>query len=223
MRGIREIAGGQIPPDILRPMLYGLLLDLEFLHSDAHIVYIEIQEGNVMLSITDPTILDEVLEAEAEDLQPSKVDGDPIIYPSVDIDMPDDPGQPVICDFGDAKVGTGPFEGEVMPDLYRAAEILLKIAWDSKTDIWAFGLMTWDLLEGKHLFNERLPSREESSEAHLVRMVSLLGPPPKDLLERSSVPEKFFDNEGKLKAGGKIGTALEDGKVFWKGRRSPNT
>jgi hypothetical protein len=55
----------------------------------------------------------------------------------------------------------------------------------------------WDLLEGKHLFTERLPSREESSAAHLAKMVALLGPPPRDLLERSNVAEKFFNSDGK--------------------------
>lgn len=54
----------------------------------------------------------------------------------------------------------------------------------------------WDLLEGKHLFNERLPSREESSAAHLNKMVSLFGLPPRDLLERSNVTDSFFDESG---------------------------
>lgn len=55
--------------------------------------------------------------------------------------MSDDPGEPTFCDFGDAKFGDGPFEGEVMPDLYRAPEIVLGIPWDEKIDIWSFGLM----------------------------------------------------------------------------------
>lgn len=102
---------------------------------------IDIQEGNIMLSITDTSIFDEVVQEEKERPTPRRVDGDRIVYSSVELDMPDDPGVPVLCDFGDARFGQGPFEGEVMPDLYRAPEIVLKIAWSEKIDIWSFGLM----------------------------------------------------------------------------------
>lgn len=53
------------------------------------------------------------------------------------------------------------------------------------------------MFEGKHLFNCRLPSREESSSAHLGRIVSLLGPPPADLLARGSRSPEYFNEDGK--------------------------
>lgn len=94
-----------------------------------------------MLSIVDDSILDEVVQEEVDTPSPRKVDGERTIYSSVELDIPDDPGEPIFCDFGDARVGQGPFEGEVMPDLYRAPEIVLRIPWDEKIDIWSFGLM----------------------------------------------------------------------------------
>ena len=39
MRDIRNMAGGQIPSSILKPMMYGLLLALDYLHSEAHVVH----------------------------------------------------------------------------------------------------------------------------------------------------------------------------------------
>lgn len=36
---IREMAGGKIPAFILKPMVHGLLIALDFLHSEAHIVH----------------------------------------------------------------------------------------------------------------------------------------------------------------------------------------
>ncbi|PIA93312.1 SRSF protein kinase 2 [Cercospora beticola] len=180
MRDIRNMAGGQIPSSILRPMIYGLLLALDYLHSEAHVVHTDIQEGNIMLSIEDHSYLDELVEQEREQPSPHKRDGDPHNL------------------FDYAKFGQGPFEGEVMPDLYRAPEVVLGITWDEKIDIWSFGLMIWDLLEGKHLFTERLPSREESSGKHLARMVTLLGKPPSDFLQRSRISNKYFDDEGNL-------------------------
>ena len=47
----------------------------------------------------------------------------------------------VLCDFGDAQFGGGKYCGDVMPDLYRAPEIVLGIPWDEKIDIWSVGLM----------------------------------------------------------------------------------
>lgn len=107
-----------------------------------------------------------------------------------------------------------------MPDLYRAPEIVLGIPWNEKIDIWSVGVMAshrpastrrafllalllisiqvWDLFEGKRLFTERLPNREESEAAHLARMVALLGPPPPDLLKRGSKSGRYFDDSDQL-------------------------
>ncbi|KAJ3946659.1 uncharacterized protein N0V96_003032 [Colletotrichum fioriniae] len=120
------------------------------------------------------------------------------------LEIPDDPGDPVISDFGDAQYGEGDFDGEVMPDLYRAPEIILGIPWDEKIDIWALGLMVWDLFEGKLLYNTRHRDRNASRAAHFARTVSLLGPPPDDLLDRGSSWKDFFDEEGKLIVDGEI-------------------
>jgi serine/threonine protein kinase len=82
-----------------------------------------------------------VVQEELETPSPRKRVDARTIYSSVEMDIPDDPGQPIFCDFGDARFGKGPFEREVMPDLYRAPEILLRIPWGEKIDIWGFGLM----------------------------------------------------------------------------------
>lgn len=93
-----------------------------------------------MLSIKDPTMLDEAVEEEWSSPTPYKVCGHNPLYFSAVFELPDG-GNPIISDFGDAQFGEPPFRGEVMPDLYRAPEIILGIAWDEKIDIWSFGLM----------------------------------------------------------------------------------
>jgi hypothetical protein len=55
----------------------------------------------------------------------------------------------------------------------------------------------WHLFEGSGLFKTRLPSREGSSPAHLARMISLLGPPPPELLDRGTETTRFFDENGR--------------------------
>jgi hypothetical protein len=39
LRSIRIMAGGEIPKDVRKPMFYGLLLGLDYLHSEARVVH----------------------------------------------------------------------------------------------------------------------------------------------------------------------------------------
>lgn len=93
-----------------------------------------------MLSLNDHRVLDDAVNEVWAAGIPRKFAGDREVYLSTGCEVPDEP-VPVISDFGDAKFGDAPFVGEVMPDLYRAPEIVLGIPWDEKIDIWAFGLM----------------------------------------------------------------------------------
>lgn len=105
-----------------------------------HQLHADLQPGNIMLSTREPQVCDDLVQEEWADPSPRKVVPDRVIHVSRSPDIPED-GRPVICDFGEAKVGPGPFTGEVMPDLYRAPEIILYIPWAEKIDIWSMGLL----------------------------------------------------------------------------------
>lgn len=59
--------------------------------------------------------------------------------------MPVNAGLPVLCDFGEARVGDK-HRGDVMPGIYRAPEVILGMEWDCKLDIWAIGVTVRGLL-----------------------------------------------------------------------------
>ncbi|KAJ3962599.1 hypothetical protein N0V92_000668 [Colletotrichum tropicale] len=105
---------------------------------------LDIQDGNIMLSIRDTDVLDALVEDEWDLPSARKIIKDRVIYASTGLEIPDEPGDPVIADFGDARIDEGPFEfeEEVMPDVYRAPEIVLGVPWNEKIDIWALGLLT---------------------------------------------------------------------------------
>ncbi|TDZ49723.1 Serine/threonine-protein kinase SRPK [Colletotrichum trifolii] len=197
---IRELAGGKVPIKLLKGLIYGILLGLDYLHSVAHVIHTDIQDGNIMLSILDEGVLDDLVRDEWDLPSARKILPDRTVFSSTGLEIPDNPGQPVIADFGNARLDEGAFgfEDEAMPDLYRAPEILLGVPWDDKVDIWALGLLMWDLFEGKLLFRTRLRDRIASKAAHFARMVSLLGPPPEDLLERGSDWKECFGEDGGL-------------------------
>lgn len=94
-----------------------------------------------MIGIEDDSIFKSFEEEEWAEPSLRKVDGGHIIYETRQVDIPDNPSHAVLCDFGDARFGEETYIGEVMPDLYRAPEIVLGIPWDEKIDIWSVGLM----------------------------------------------------------------------------------
>jgi serine/threonine protein kinase len=121
-------------------------------------------------------------------------------------------GQLVLSDFGSARYGQETYSGDIMPAVYRAPEVILGMEWSSAVDIWSTGVMVslgplsshsgvakaaqiWDLLEGKRLFNSHKDG-VLSDEQHLAEMVSLMGNPPPEFLQRSEASARFFDDAG---------------------------
>lgn len=94
-----------------------------------------------MLGTEDDTIFKIFEQEEADEPSLRKIDEDRIIYASRQTDIPDNPSRAVLCDFGDAHFGEETYTAEVMPDLYRAPEIVLGIPWNEKIDIWSVGQM----------------------------------------------------------------------------------
>jgi len=70
--------------------------------------------------------------------------------------MPVTNGPSVICDFGAARIGEK-HTGDVMPGVYRAPEIIMGMEWNSKIDMWSFGVMVCNLIS--FLFKLALTSR----------------------------------------------------------------
>ena len=81
-----------------------------------------------------------VEEAEMADPSPRKIYKDHAIYATRVSELPP-PTVPVLCDFGEARFGREAYCEHAIPDLYRAPEILLRIEWNEKIDIWALGLV----------------------------------------------------------------------------------
>ena len=94
-----------------------------------------------MLSLEDDTMLADFAKAEQEEPSPrKKIDESRSIYKSRRLRRPKDGkgyGLPVLCDFGEAKMGmiqeSGPF---VQPHIYRAPEVIFEMPWGSAVDIW---------------------------------------------------------------------------------------
>ncbi|RAH71362.1 putative protein kinase [Aspergillus aculeatinus CBS 121060] len=187
---------------LLKLTVKRLLLALDFLHTEANVIHTDIKTDNLMLSLEDDGMLADFAKAEAEEPSPRKqVDESRIIYQSRRFRRPSagkSYGLPILCDFGEARIGTqqesGPF---VQPHIYRAPEIIFEMPWGSAVDIWNLAGLIWDLFEGKHLFEDIFDAKGGHDPfRHLARMVALVGPPPEEFIRRSETTEQCFDPSG---------------------------
>ncbi|KAL1978188.1 hypothetical protein VTN31DRAFT_1047 [Thermomyces dupontii] len=93
----------------------------------------------------------------------------------------------------------------IQPDHYRAPEVILGCRWDSKADIWNFGVLLWDILGSRGLFQQiHDTGGQYNARSHLAEMVALLGPPPREFVMKSKTmstlnwPEAIRNDVGKL-------------------------
>lgn len=195
-----------LPEDLLKPVLIHILLALDFLHTEAKIIHTDIQENNVMLSVEDESILVAFEQAEKSNPSPRKMVGDRVIYLSRDLEIPKVHGRPILSDFGEARFSSsiGTQWEDVQPLIYRAPEVLLRMPWDEKIDIWNVGVLAWDLFEKSRLFYARDSNRNISDSHHLAGMIAIMGAPPKEMLQNSEYASNFFDRDGNWRGNAEI-------------------
>ncbi|AEO63734.1 uncharacterized protein THITE_2147851 [Thermothielavioides terrestris NRRL 8126] len=178
---------------LVTPAIDQVLVGLDYLH-EAEVVHTDLHSDNLLIAMTDDSILAKVEEDEIREPSARKQDVDRSIY--VSRYMLGGAGPLTICDFGQARIGREHI-GHAMPLQFRAPEIILNMEWGSPVDMWAVGLLAWDLLEPKMLFDVYDTDSPELNNAHhLAAMTALLGPPPPEFLKRSGETSKYWSEDG---------------------------
>ncbi|EPE04736.1 protein kinase [Ophiostoma piceae UAMH 11346] len=169
------------------------LLGLALLHS-ADVIHTDLHADNLLIALTDESILSILEESETTKPSPRKQVGDTTIHVSQYI--LGGAGALTICDLGQARIGRV-CTGEAMPTPYRAPEVILNMPWGTSVDMWSVGMLAWTLLEPKSLFHVFDTTSPELNDAHhLAAMTALLGPPPKEFRDRSKESIKYWDEQG---------------------------
>lgn len=120
----------------------------------------DIHPKNILLGIDDPRVLADFEEEERDFPSPRKMVDDRVIHISRKLDIHGSAGRPVLCDFGEARIGEGN-DNIIQPHLYRAPEVILEISWNNKVDIWMVGVMVSHL----HLYTLK-SSKHELDHLH---------------------------------------------------------
>lgn len=148
-----------LPEKIVKLTLMHLLLALDYLHTEARIVHTgvlvhfpspekpsnlgfpDIQEKNIMTAIEDPSIVADFEEEEKSNPSLRKISRDRVIYASRKLRKTKKHGRPILCDFGQARYGSNTYTGDIQPYIYRAPEVVLRMPWNEKVDIWNVGVL----------------------------------------------------------------------------------
>ncbi|TLS21748.1 uncharacterized protein PpBr36_09285 [Pyricularia pennisetigena] len=108
--------------------------------------------------------------------------------------------------FGQARVAYEVWDPEGTPkSMYTAPEILLGLEVTFAADVWSLGLMLWKMWRREYLINGSLgcddddPLLHWDSTSHMASIVSRIGPPPMEMLERGRFSSRYFTPEGALR------------------------
>ncbi|KAG9729340.1 kinase-like protein, partial [Aureobasidium melanogenum] len=168
-----------LPTTIFRAVIYDILVAIGFLHTKAQMVHTDIQASNIVLGSKDSSIFEKLLEAEHNNPSARKTIDKYIIYQSQALTLDeiiDNIGPLYLTDFGEARTRADGWHGLIQPDPFRSPEVILKMPWTRKTDIWNLGVMAWRLFEDHLLFSSRDSEGNHSDAQLLAHITAILDP-----------------------------------------------
>lgn len=103
-----------------------------------------------------------------------------------------------IADLGNACWVDRHFTNDIQTRQYRSPEAILGADYDTAADIWSVACLVFELLTGDYLFEPRSSDRFRKDDDHLAQIIELLGPVPRELLDRGTQTKDYFNRRGLL-------------------------
>ena len=104
-----------------------------------------------------------------------------------------------IVDLGNACWFDKHFSEDIQTRQYRSPEVLLGAGYDYSADLWSLACMIFELVTGDYLFDPKSTDEYPRDEDHVALIMELLGPIPKQLINRSKYSKSFFTKRGGLR------------------------
>ncbi|KAL4894840.1 kinase-like domain-containing protein [Aspergillus ambiguus] len=187
----RRFDDRKMPLPLVKTYIRTLLTGLDYLHKECRIVHTDLKLENIMVSFEDPAVLANFIDYQLKTPMASRIDstGRSVYQSRNDFGpLKSLRSIPQLVDFGlatrleaDDDWGVWP----IQPDHYRAPEVILGNGWQMPTDIWNLGVLLWDMIEGKELFQHIYDQQGcYRGRLHVAEMIALLGPPPPEVMQR---------------------------------------
>jgi serine/threonine-protein kinase SRPK3 len=114
----------------------------------------DLQPNNLLVGVKDEGVFTKFEQDEIDHPVPRKILGDRTIYLSRPLSLTS--GPPLLCDLGEARFGDSEHTDDIMPDPYRAPEVILGMKWGYKVDIWNVAMVV-RLLSSPFLIDSPFP------------------------------------------------------------------
>lgn len=85
--------------------------------------------------------------------------------------MPLTKGKPSITDLSEARFGDSKHTDRIMPNVYRAPEVILGVPWSHPIDVWGFGMVVSLLICTTMTFTFYLQFDSVPSESRLTKII----------------------------------------------------
>jgi serine/threonine-protein kinase SRPK3 len=99
---------------------------------------LDLQPNNILMGIHDRMVFESFEKMASTNPVPMKELPELIIY--VSQPMPLTKELPFLTDLSEARFGSSTHTGLIMPNVYRAPEVILGMEWGYFVDIWSFGM-----------------------------------------------------------------------------------
>ncbi|KAF9230901.1 kinase-like domain-containing protein [Melanogaster broomeanus] len=194
----------QLPVNQVKILARQLLLALDFLHRECHIVHTDIKPDNILIKLNDA---DKVLVQEIEDSlpmeSPSKGDAPLAVLsrPISPFNLAENSDTAEILelnieltDFGTAADVTGPHADIIQSYALRAPEVILGCGWNTSADIWDLG----------SLVNPYFPTKTGANEFNLLQIFEFLTGDEFNMsfTQKGERFDQYFKDDGRLRIGG---------------------
>ncbi|PWY66375.1 kinase-like protein [Aspergillus sclerotioniger CBS 115572] len=213
----RRFEKRKMPLPLIKTYIRVLPTRLDNLHNKCRVVHTDLKLENIMVSIEDPTVLAEFMDSQLEKPMAFKIDstGQPVYQSRDDFGpLKSLRSIPQLVDFGlttrleeDDDWGVWP----IQPDHYRAPEVILGNGWQMSADIWNLGVLLWDLIGRKELF-QHIHDQEGRYDAklHIAEIIALLGPPPPEIIQRYQYMREYSWPEPVRREDGRVCETAEE-------------
>ncbi|KAJ6042200.1 uncharacterized protein N7446_013266 [Penicillium canescens] len=194
----RGMPNQRLPEEMVKAILVEVLQALDFLHTECEAIHADLHPGNLLACADeDENDIFQVMDDHEKESPSTRKQVSEIrtIYASRALIPKEGPLK--LSDFGESRIGPGPYEYKALPMVYRAPEIMIEVPWSYPVDIWCVGMTAIDLLGFDGMFNANENAGDLYEATHLAEIISVLYPPPAEFLALNpDIAASFWDETG---------------------------